>query len=143
MGGWPFPSPSHQGVMEGSATPHANPPRLDAGTAVRPLTEQSIHWPEELHPLARLDGPALIAAHSALQQLLSRYAKIYPGDCDYSAKVMEVIVSEAEGLYFVRIDQHVDKCGWAAPGFVAEPDWWELYAVTPDGRVLARNPYPS
>jgi hypothetical protein len=124
----------------GTASPPPPPPpasqRTDAGTA----SPGPLRWPAEVRPLATLDGPAVIAAHAALQELLARYAKVYPGDCDYSAKAMEVMVGEAQGLYFVRIEQHVDRCGWAGPGFVAEPDWSESYVVTPEGKVLARNP---
>jgi hypothetical protein len=88
-----------------------------------------------------MDGPAVLAAHAALQDLLTRYAKDYPGACEYSATAMEVIVSKADGLYFVRIDHHVDRCGGAAPAFPADLHWWEVYAVTPEGRILARRPY--
>ncbi|KFE67232.1 hypothetical protein DB31_8585 [Hyalangium minutum] len=36
----------------------------------------------------------------------------------------------------------MDKCGWKVPpGFSTEMDWFELYAVSPEGKVLARYPY--
>jgi len=105
-----------------------------------PAPADSIRWPKDLRPLATLDGPAVLAAHAALQQVLSRSPKEYAGTCEYSAKGMEVVVGEEGGLYFVRINRRADKCGWnkgANLGF----DWLELYAVSPDGRVLARYPY--
>ncbi len=44
------------------------------------------------------------------------------------------------GMYIVRINRRVDRCGWADPSFndAYEP---ELYAVSPDGQVLARYPH--
>jgi hypothetical protein len=109
--------------------------------ATPPSGPQGIHWPDALTPLATLDGPAVLAAHAALEKLLARLPKEYAGTCEYSAKAMEVLVGQEGGIYFVRINRRVDKCGWAAPGFNADLDWFELYAVSPEGQVLARYPY--
>jgi hypothetical protein len=126
------------GTHEAQPSPHSP----DAGAVISlPGNAGAIHWPDEVHPVVVLDGPAVLAAHAALQSLLASFPKELSTSCSYSAKAMEVIVGKSEGLYFVRIDQHVDRCGWAAPGFIADPHWWEVYAVTPDGRVLARKPY--
>ncbi|MCP3141477.1 hypothetical protein [Pyxidicoccus xibeiensis] len=123
------PLPGLPGVAGGRGVP-------DAGAA------EPIRWPENLRPLATLDGPAVIAAHAALQHLLARFPKEYAGKCGYSPKGLDVIVGQEGDLYFVRIDQRMDRCGWVAPpGFSTETDWFELYAVSPDGRVLARAPY--
>jgi hypothetical protein len=116
-------------------------PSVDAGTpALPPAAADAIRWPKDLRPLATLDGPAVLAAHAALQQVLSRTPKEYASTCEYSAKGMEVIVGEEGGLYFVRIRRRADKCGWN-PGANLGFDGLELYAVSPDGRVLARYPY--
>jgi hypothetical protein len=113
----------------------------DAGVVVPPpSTADSIRWPDNLRPLATLDGPAVLAAHAALQRVLSRFPKEDVGTCEYSAESMEVVVGQEGGLYFVRIDRRADKCGWT-PGFNLEFDWFELYAVSPEGRILARFPY--
>ncbi|KFA92234.1 hypothetical protein Q664_16680 [Archangium violaceum Cb vi76] len=88
-----------------------------------------------------MDGPAVLAAHAALQRLLSSFPKEYAETCSHSAKAMEVLVGEEGGLYFVQINQRVEKCGGFAPGFNLTLDWFELYAVSPDGKVLARYPY--
>jgi hypothetical protein len=133
-GGAFVPQPDHpaSGVDAGIA---------DAGIAAPPPgAADSIRWPENLRPLATLDGPAVLAANAALQRVLSRFPKEYAGACEYSARSMEVVVGQEGGLYFVRIDRRADKCGWA-PGFNLEFDWFELYAVSPEGRVLARYPY--
>ncbi|WP_240360098.1 hypothetical protein [Pyxidicoccus caerfyrddinensis] len=94
-----------------------------------------------MRPLATLDGPAVLAAHAALQQLLSSFPKESAGTCSHSAKAMEVVVGQEGGLYFVRINQRVEKCGGFAPGFNLTLDWFELYAVSPEGQVLARYPF--
>lgn len=114
----------------------------DAGTLALPDAAQSpIKWPEDLQPLATLDGPAVLAANAALQHVLERLPKEYKRRCAYSARAMEVIVGQQGGLYFVRINRRLDKCGRASPGFSAGFDWFELYAVSPDGQVLERYPY--
>lgn len=131
------------GADAGSSAPQPSTPRPDAGViASQPITPESIRWPESLPPLAVLDGPAVVAANAALQHVLSRLARDYGTDCAASAKAMQVIVGEQGGVYFVRIDQHMDRCGWGVPpGFSTEMDWFEMYAVSPDGRILARNPF--
>jgi hypothetical protein len=96
----------------GIVTPQPTPAGPDAGPVLlQPRSAESIRWPNEERPVVVMDGPAVLAAHAALQDLLTRYAKDYPGACEYSATAMEVIVSKADGLYFVRIDHHVDRCG--------------------------------
>ncbi|WP_240356150.1 MULTISPECIES: hypothetical protein [Myxococcus] len=117
----------------------ASTPVSDAGTP-SPNGVDSIPWPKDLRPLATLDGPAVLAAHAALQQVLSRFPKGGTSTCEFSAKSLDVVVGQEAGLYFVRIDRRPERCGWA-PGVSLEFDWFELYAVSPDGRVLGRHPY--
>lgn len=144
--------------MDGGTTalPPALPPAADAGqplppaahstvdagtTAPRYVMAEGIRWPTEMAPLATLDGPAILAAHAALQRVLAEMPKEYAKTCSYSAKAMEVVVGQDEGLYFVRIHRRPDRCGRIAPGVNATLDWLELYAVSPEGKVLARFPY--
>jgi hypothetical protein len=98
-------------------------------------------WPEDLRTLATLDGPAVLAANAALEKLLASFPKEYAKDCSYTAKAMEVSVALHGGLYFVEINRRVEKCGWAKPGFNPSSHWYELYAVSPEGKVLARFPH--
>ncbi|ATB31490.1 hypothetical protein MEBOL_004953 [Melittangium boletus DSM 14713] len=130
--------------MEGGASESSLLPLVpipDVGLVVVPSTSsEPVRWPENLSPLDTLDGPAVLAAHSALQQVLSRFPKEAAGHCEYSARSLDVVVGYERGLYFVRIDRRVDRCGWA-PGVSLEFDWFEMYAVSPEGRVVAR--YPS
>jgi hypothetical protein len=103
------------------------------------MTVDSIRWPKNLQPLARLDGSAVVAAHAALQRVLSRFPKGYDHSCIYSATSLDVIVGQEGGLYFVQIFRRADRCQWPITDF--ELDWFELYAVSPDGQVLVRYPY--
>ena len=140
-GGSGAPQPNRSDQDAGPAATQSNFSRADAGGgAAQPSDVVGIRWPEDLRPLAVLDGPAVIAANAALQHLLVRLSKEYGATCPASAKAMEVFVGQEGGVYFVRIDQHVEKCSRAAPGFATETDWFELYAVSPEGKVLARYP---
>jgi hypothetical protein len=114
----------------------------DAGTAApKPGTSSAVPWPEEeFAPLATLDGPAILAAHAALQQVMKRFPKEYTRQCAFSPKALELIIGYQAGWYFIRVNHHVDKCPEFGPGFTAEFDWFELYAYSPDGR-LERYPY--
>jgi hypothetical protein len=138
-GGTVTPAPT-----DGKPASPPNHPAPDAGIAARkPLIVNGIQWPDEVRTLATLDGRAIMAAHAAMQDLKARFAKEDPkaaSHCNSSPKAMDVIVGEGGGMYIVRINRRVDRCGWADPSFndAFEP---ELYAVSPDGQVLARYPH--
>ena len=76
-----------------------------------------------------------------MQQVLARFPPEYMGTCSYSAKALDVLVGQEGDTYFVRINRRVDRCGRVASGFNTALDWFELYAVSAEGRVLARYPY--
>jgi hypothetical protein len=87
-----------------------------------------------------LEGPAILAAHAALEQVMKRFPKEAQKDCAASPKSMEVLIGHQAGWYFIRINHRVDQCpGWG-PGVSVEFDWFELYAYSPEGR-LERYPY--
>lgn len=150
--GGKMPAPHHFLLLT-SLLLNGGPLGMDGGTASNdaitdggiptraPIIAAGIEWPDDVRPLATLDGPAVLAAHAALQQLLSSFPKESAGTCSHSAKAMEVVVGQEHGLYFVRINQRVEKCGGFAPGFNLTLDWFELYAVSPEGKVLARYPH--
>jgi hypothetical protein len=119
-------------------------PKPDAGTLTfTDSTGKEIHWPERATPIVLLEGSAVVAANAALQHLVASFAKERPNACTLSAKAMDVMVSEQGGLYFVQIYQRVDRCGFRPlhPYASMWNDWFELYAVSPEGKVLARYPY--
>lgn len=141
-GGAEVPPSNSPGGDAGVVVSPPVPSGADAGPPRNPASDAGhVHWPENLRPLAILDGPAVLAAHAVLQQVLSRFPKEYVGSCSYSAKAMEVIVGEEGGVYFVRVNRREDKCGWVAPGVNTDLDWFEMYAVSPEGRILERYPY--
>lgn len=113
---------------------------LDAGSVPGVQSAESIPWPKDLKPLATLDGSAVVAAHAALQQVLARFPKGTANTCEFSARSLDVVVGHEAGMYFVRIDRRPERCGWN-PGASLEFDWFELYAVSSDGRVIARYPH--
>ncbi|WP_426735491.1 hypothetical protein [Myxococcus faecalis] len=102
----------------------------------------TIPWPEEeLSPLATLDGPAVLAAHAVLEQVLKqRFAKDAGRSCVFSPRALDVLITQKDGWYFVRVNRRVDRCPGFGPGVSLETDWFELYAVSPEGRV-ERYPY--
>ena len=136
--------PSTASVDAGTVAlpPTPSPKRPDAGTvAPKPGTSSDIPWPkEELAPLATLDGPAILAAHAALQQVMKRFPKEYTKDCAFSPKALELFIAYQAGWYFIRVEHRVDQCPGFGPGFSAEFDWFELYAYSPEGR-LERYPH--
>ncbi|MFB1480416.1 hypothetical protein [Corallococcus sp. RDP092CA] len=56
------------------------------------------------------------------------------------AESLDVVVGLEEGVYFVRVDRRLDRCGWPA-GSQLELDRFELYAVSPEGKLLARRTF--
>jgi hypothetical protein len=145
-GGTVAPPPAPSGPDAGTVAAPPSSPALDAGTAARkPVIVDGIRWPEddEVRLLTTLDGRAIVAANAAIQDLMARLAKEdrrYVGSCDASPKAMDVFVFEGEGMYIVSIKRRLDRCGWAHPSFNAAFDP-EVYAVSPEGRILARYPY--
>ncbi|WP_342378525.1 hypothetical protein NVS55_03970 [Myxococcus stipitatus] len=115
-------------------------PTPDAGPRPSPPSAESIPWPKDLKPLATLDGTAVLAAHAVLQQVLAGFPKGAANACEFSARSLDVVVGQEAGMYFVRVDRRPERCGWN-PGASLEFDWFELYAVSADGRVLARYPH--
>jgi hypothetical protein len=145
-------------VDGGIITPQPDPSKSDAGTAAadsasvqgrdggacepRPAILEGTPWTEKPRLLATLDGRAIIAARAGVWEFMDylvKYDKRFAGSCDYSPKAMDVVIFEAEGMYVVRINPRVDRCGRLDPAFndVFDP---ELYAVSPEGKILMRYP---
>jgi len=124
-----------------TASAPATPPQDRSGGTAPGIVAEGIRWPDEVRPLATLDGPAVLAAHAALQRVLARMPAAHASTCENSARALEVIVGRQDGIYFVRVNRRLDVCGHTPLGENSSPDWFELYAVSPEGRVLARYPY--
>lgn len=130
------------GLNAGVRVVAPKPVRADAGTPDAGLDAGSaIPWPEEeLQPVATLDGTAVLAAHSVLTQVLKRFPKEAGRSCAFSPRALEVLVARKDRWHFVRVNRRVDQCPGFGPGVQLETDWFELYAVSPEGRV-ERYPY--
>ncbi|GMU06907.1 hypothetical protein ASNO1_31600 [Corallococcus caeni] len=105
-------------------------------------SEPVIPWPkQDLPPLATLEGPAIQAAHAALEEALKRFPKESTDKCAFSARALEVVIGQEAGWYFARVNRRVDRCPGFGPGVTGlETDWFELYAISPKGEVT-RYPY--
>ncbi|RKH81457.1 hypothetical protein D7Y21_30235 [Corallococcus sp. AB045] len=91
--------------------------------------------------MATLDGPAVLASHAALQDVVSRFPKARRNECIFTARALEVVVGKGRGVYLVRVNRRVDHCEGLGPGGNFELDWFELYAVSPEGRIIERYQY--
>ncbi|RKG66616.1 hypothetical protein D7V80_19120 [Corallococcus sp. CA054B] len=88
-----------------------------------------------------MEGPAIQAAHAALEEALKRFPKEFTGQCAFSAQALEVVIGQEAGWFFARVNRRVDRCPGFGPGITGlEMDWFELYAISPDGRI-ERYPY--
>ncbi len=110
---------------------------MDAATPPStPAASTAVPWPEEeLEPLGTLDGPAVLAAHAVLQEVMKRFPKGAAKTCAFSPRTLELVIAYQSGWHFVRVNRRVDKCPEFGPGVMLEYDWFELYAVSPEGRV--------
>ncbi len=104
-----------------------------------------IQWPtpEELAGLqpvtAELSGEAAVVAAAAIQQCIRDWKAqgLFEG-CPTPAAGLGATVYQWKGMYYVSISERFDRCGRARSGAL---DWWELFAVSPEGEVLGRDPF--
>ncbi|WP_254614011.1 MULTISPECIES: hypothetical protein [unclassified Myxococcus] len=139
-GGAAPPTPDAGSPDAGVVRPQPTTTR-DAGLSPTATGERPIQWPEEIRPLATLDGPAVLAAHTALQEAMKRFPKQHTQQCAFSPRSLELRVGFEAGIYFVQVERRVDRCPGFGPGVTLEFDWFEVYAIAPDGRFLERAPY--
>ena len=91
--------------------------------------------------MATLDGSAILASHAALQDVVSRFPRDRRNECIFTARALEVVVGKGKGIYIVRVNRRVDHCEGIGPGGNFELDGFELYAVSPEGRIIERYQY--
>lgn len=130
-----MPAPERTSPAEGVPIPPSPPPGTGA-----PESPTAIRWPENLTSLAVLDGPALAVANVALRHVLAQ--KVYPAECESSAEAFKATVGYQEPLYYVRIEARAERCNQVVPGVDPQPGWFRVYALFPDGRMLAPNLAP-
>ncbi len=105
-----------------------------------------VTWPDE-HSARTLVEPmeagAALAAAGAIREVVRThpFPNLFEG-CSSPEQGLDVSVfaGPTPGLYFVVVDQRVHRCGGPSGRVL---DWWEVYAVTPQGVVVAKAPTPA
>lgn len=113
------------------------------------IREPEVEWPtpEELATLkpvasevnGELNGEAALAAAAAIRETARLWSRqgLFEG-CPTPAAGLGATVYAWKGRYYVSITQRFDRCGGKRFRML---DWWELFAVSSEGRVMARQPY--
>jgi hypothetical protein len=104
-----------------------------------------IQWPtsEELAGLqpvtGEFSGEVAVVAAAAIQQCIRDWKAqgLFEG-CPTPATGLGVTVYQWKGTYYVSISERFDRCGRSRSGML---DWWEVFAVSPEGEVLGRDPF--
>ncbi|MDC0707684.1 hypothetical protein POL68_04315 [Stigmatella sp. ncwal1] len=112
-------------------------------------TEPSVEWPtpEELAALQpvssdvkeEINGQAVLAAAAAIQETNRLWSRqgLFDG-CPAPALGLGAVVYAWKGYYYVNVTQRFDRCGGKRFRML---DWWEFFAVSPEGELIARQPY--
>jgi len=106
----------------------------------------TVEWPDE-HSARNLVPPmeagATLAAAGAIREMLRENTDpgLFSG-CTSPEQGLDVAVftGPTPQLYYIVLDERFDRCG-GPRGRVL--DWWYVYAVTPQGEVIARAPPPA
>lgn len=88
--------------------------------------------------LGAMDGGAALAASVVIREVvqsLGPQSDLF-ARCPSPAEALDVRVTRWRGLYYVYVDERFDRCGGARNRI---PGWFESYAVSPVGEVLARR----
>ncbi|MFP2957965.1 hypothetical protein ACLEPN_09075 [Myxococcus sp. 1LA] len=103
-------------------------------------------WPDERSArtvVEPMEAGAVLAAAGAIREVVrtSPFPDLFAG-CSSPEQGLDVSVfaGPTPGLYFVAVDQRFDRCGGPSGRVL---DWWEVYAVTAQGEVVAKAPVPT
>jgi hypothetical protein len=90
-----------------------------------------------------MEASAALAAAGAIREVVSTspFPNLFAG-CSSPEQGLDVSIfaGPTPGLYFVVVDQRFDRCGGPSGRVL---DWWEVYAVTSQGVVVAKAPTPT
>ena len=114
-----------------------------ASTATAQKPGGGVEWPgrrdaSDITNLGAVDGGAALAASAAIQQVIQRVgpeSELF-SKCPSPAAALDARVFKWRDVYYVTVDERFDRCGGARNRF---PGWFESYAVSPAGEVLARR----
>ena len=102
-----------------------------------------VEWPDERSAQnlsESLEAGAVLAAAGAIRELVRNNTdpRLFRG-CSSPEQGLEVSIftGPTPGLYYVILDQRFERCGGPSGRVL---DWWHVYAVTPQGEVVARAP---
>jgi hypothetical protein len=105
-----------------------------------------VTWPDEHSArtvVEPMEAGAALAAAGAIREVVrtNPFPNLFAG-CSSPAQGLDVSVfaGSAPGLYFVVVDQRFHRCGGPSGRVL---DWWEVYAVTSEGVVVAKAPTPA
>ncbi|WP_216627363.1 hypothetical protein [Corallococcus exercitus] len=118
---------------------------LGAGGCIRhkPSWKGEVQWPDEGSSSTVLpftEAGAALAAAGALREVIrtNPHPQLFHG-CTSPEQGLDVAVftGPTASLYYVAVEQRFSRCG-GPNGRVL--DWWQVYAVTPQGEVVAKAP---
>jgi len=105
-----------------------------------------VTWPDEHSArtvVEPMEAGAALAAAGAIREVVrtNPFPNLFAG-CSSPEQGLDVSVfaGPTPGLYFVVVDQRFHRCGGPSGRVL---DWWEVYAVTPQGVVVAKAPPPA
>ncbi|RKG93746.1 hypothetical protein D7V88_01140 [Corallococcus terminator] len=105
-----------------------------------------VTWPDEhsARTVAEsMEAGAALAAAGAIREVVrtNPFPDLFAG-CSSPEQGLDVSVftGPTSDLYFVVVDQRFHRCGGPSGRVL---DWWEVYAVTPQGVVVAKAPTPA
>ncbi|NRD50688.1 hypothetical protein D7Y27_33580 [Corallococcus sp. AB004] len=117
---------------------------MATGCAARaPAWKGTVEWPDEQSAKLvgqPLEGGAVLAAAGAIRELIrtNPYPHLFEGcSSPEQGLVAVVFTGPTEGLYYVRVIHDFVRC--RGPRFRLL-DGWDVYAVTPQGQVVAKDP---
>jgi hypothetical protein len=106
----------------------------------------TVEWPADYSDknlVPFVEAGAALAAAAAIRELVKTnpHPHLFQG-CTSPEQGLDVAVHEGPtpGVYYVMVEEHFDRCG--GPRYRVL-DWWHVYAVTPQGEVVAQAPPPQ
>ncbi len=103
-------------------------------------------WPDEDSSVTLVEpteAGAVLAGAGAIRQVVKTppVPNLFTG-CSSPEQGLDVSVfsGATPGLYFVVVEQGFHRCGGPSGRVL---DWWEVYAVTAQGEVVAKAPVPA
>lgn len=105
-----------------------------------------VEWPDDdssRNIVPFMEAGAALAAAAAIREMIKTnpHPHLFQG-CASPEQGLEVAVynGPTAGLYYVMLEERFERCG--GPRYRVL-DWWHVYAVTPQGEIVAEAPPPQ